>query len=627
MSDPNGTDQPDPLDSFDDIIEAETTRDPDLAVIEAGSRTLRTQGGQPYADVPARPEDPEVDKALREVEAELATRWGETKLEPSVSRIAALMDVLGEPQRSYPSIHITGTNGKTSTARMIEALLGSFELRTGRYTSPHVQSITERVSLDGAPISAERFIETYQDIKPYVEMVDGQQEYRLSFFEVLTGMAYAAFADAPVDVAVVEVGMGGSWDATNVIDGDVAVITPIDLDHTDRLGETTGEIAGEKSGIIKQDATVILAQQPVDAAQVLLKKAVEVDATVAREGLEFGVVARQVAVGGQLLTLRGLGGEYPEVYLPLYGAHQAHNAAVALAAVEAFFGVGAQRAEPLDIDTVRKAFAAVSSPGRLEVVRRSPTIVLDAAHNPAGARATAEAVQEAFDFSRLIGVVGASGDKNVRGLLEAFEPIFAEIVVTQNSSHRAMDADELAAIAVEVFGEERVQAGAGRAAAAGRPGGRDHAGRGGGRVRRRRRTGHRFRHHRRRGPAAAGEGLRFHDAYALCIHPDRRVLHHRVRRAGRHEGPGSVGLHGVAGQRHRHAAVRAAVRHGDPPRRGGARLGPAARADRLRRLRADDVLHGCGVRGAVVGVRALRQKGGRGEGQIRRSGGVRCLCT
>ncbi|MFJ8547857.1 bifunctional folylpolyglutamate synthase/dihydrofolate synthase [Streptomyces sp. NPDC093676] len=448
---------PNESDPFEDIVAAETDRDPDLAVIEAGSRTLRTQGGTPRADVPGRPADPEVDRALRAVEAELATRWGETKLEPSVSRISALMDVLGEPQRSYPSIHITGTNGKTSTARMIEALLGAFELRTGRYTSPHVQSVTERISLDGAPVSAERFIETYNDIKPYVEMVDGQQEYRLSFFEVLTGMAYAAFADAPVDVAVVEVGMGGSWDATNVIDGDVAVVTPIDLDHTDRLGGTPGEIALEKSGIIKQGATVIMAQQPVDAAQVLLKKAAEVDATVAREGLEFGVVSRQVAVGGQLVTLRGLGGEYEELYLPLHGAYQAHNAAVALAAVEAFFGVGSERPEPLDRDTVRKAFASVSSPGRLEVVRRSPTVVLDAAHNPAGARATAEAVSEAFDFSRLIGVVGASGDKNVRGLLEAFEPIFAEVVVTQNSSHRAMVADELAAVAVEVFGEDRVQ--------------------------------------------------------------------------------------------------------------------------------------------------------------------------
>ncbi|CAM5440977.1 bifunctional tetrahydrofolate synthase/dihydrofolate synthase [Streptomyces pseudogriseolus] len=452
-----GPDPDDTFEEFAELVEEETRRDPDLAVIEAGSRTLRTQGGPPQADVPARPADPEVDKALREVEAELATRWGETKLEPSVDRIAALMDVLGEPQRSYPSIHITGTNGKTSTARMIEALLGAFDLRTGRYTSPHVQSVTERISLDGAPVSAERFVETYQDVRPYVEMVDAAQEYRLSFFEVLTGMAYAAFADAPVDVAVVEVGMGGTWDATNVIDAGVAVITPIDLDHTDRLGGTPAEIAGEKAGVIKPQATVVMAQQPVDAAQVLLKKAVELDATVAREGLEFGVLDRQVAVGGQLMTLRGLGGEYTEVFLPLHGAHQAHNAAVALAAVEAFFGVGAQRAEPLDIDTVRRAFASVASPGRLEIVRRSPTVVLDAAHNPAGARAAAAAIGEAFDFSRLIGVVGASGDKNVRELLEAFEPVFAEVVVTQNSSHRAMDADALAAIAVEVFGEDRVQ--------------------------------------------------------------------------------------------------------------------------------------------------------------------------
>ncbi|MCP9960992.1 bifunctional folylpolyglutamate synthase/dihydrofolate synthase [Streptomyces somaliensis] len=456
---PPSGDRPDRDDApgFDDIVQAETTRDPDLAVIEAGSRTLRTQAGPPQGDpVPSRPADPEVDRALREVEQELSTRWGETKLEPSVQRIGALMDLLGQPQRAYPSIHITGTNGKTSTARMIEALLGAFDLRTGRYTSPHVQVITERISLDGAPVDAERFVETYRDVEPYVEMVDAAQQYRLSFFEVLTAMAYAAFADAPVDVAVVEVGMGGSWDATNVIDGSVAVVTPISLDHTDRLGSTTAEIAGEKSGIIKQDATVILAQQPVDAAQVLLRKAVEADATVAREGMEFGVVAREVAVGGQLLTLRGLGGEYEGVFLPLYGAHQAHNAAVALAAVEAFFGVGARHARPLDLDTVRRAFASVASPGRLEVVRRSPTVVLDAAHNPAGARAAADGVREAFGFSRLIGVVGASGDKDVRGLLEAFEPVFAEIVVTANSTPRAMDPDALAAVAVEVFGEERV---------------------------------------------------------------------------------------------------------------------------------------------------------------------------
>ncbi|MET8179554.1 folylpolyglutamate synthase/dihydrofolate synthase family protein [Streptomyces sp. NPDC005336] len=448
----------DESDEFEEIVGAETDRDPDLAVIEAGSRTLRAQSGPPQGDgIPARPADPEVDRALREVETELAKRWPETKLDPSLVRIESLMDILGSPQRAFPSIHITGTNGKTSTARMIESLLGAFDLRTGRYTSPHVQSITERISLDGAPISAERFVETYQDIQPYIDMVDGQQEHRLSFFEVLTGMAYAAFADAPVDIAVVEVGMGGSWDATNVIDAGVAVIMPISLDHTERLGTTPEQIATEKAGIVKQDATVVLAQQPVEAASVVLKRAVEVDATVAREGMEFGVLSREQAVGGQLLTLRGLGGEYPGIFLPLYGAHQAHNAAVALAAVEAFFGIGTQHARTLDLETVRSAFASVTSPGRMEVVRRSPTVVLDAAHNPAGARSAAEAVTEAFGFSRLVGVVGASDDKDVRGLLEAFEPIFAEVVVTRNSSHRAMDPDALAAIAVEVFGPDRVQ--------------------------------------------------------------------------------------------------------------------------------------------------------------------------
>jgi dihydrofolate synthase/folylpolyglutamate synthase len=442
----------------DDAEEDPEGREADLAVIEAGSRTLRAGGPVQQDDgLPTRPKDPEVDKALRDVETELAGRWGETKLEPSLDRMTALMDILGEPQRSYPAIHITGTNGKTSTARMIEQLLLAFELRTGRYTSPHVQSVTERISLDGAPIASEKFIETYQDIKPYVEMVDGSQKHRMSFFEVLTGMAYAAFADAPVDVAVVEVGMGGSWDATNVVDGSVAVVTPVALDHTDRLGETPAEIAAEKAGIVKKDATVVLAQQPVEAAQVLLKKAVEVDATVAREGMEFGVAHREVAVGGQMLTLRGLGGEYEQVFLPLHGEHQAHNAAVALAAVEAFFGIGMSHARTLDIDTVRAAFATVTSPGRLEVVRRSPTIVLDAAHNPAGARAAAAAVAEAFGFTHLVGVVGPSGDKDVRGLLEAFEPVFAEIVVTQNSTFRAMDVDELAALAVEVFGDDRVQ--------------------------------------------------------------------------------------------------------------------------------------------------------------------------
>jgi dihydrofolate synthase/folylpolyglutamate synthase len=430
-----------------------------MALIEAGSRTLRTQVSAvaPEDDLPGRPADPELDRELRVVEEELLGRWPETKLDPSLDRMTALMDILGDPQRTYPAIHITGTNGKTSTARMIERLLLAFELRTGRYTSPHVQSVTERISLDGTPISAERFIDVYRDLQPYIGMVDEAQPHRLSFFEVLTGMAYAAFADAPVDVAVVEVGMGGGWDATNVLDGQVSVVTPIALDHTDRLGGTPGEIAVEKAGIIKKSATAVLARQPADAAKVLLARAADQDATVARQGAEFGVLHRELAVGGQLLTLKGLGGEYEQVFLPLHGEHQAHNASLALAAVEAFFGIGSTHERTLDPDTVRAAFAAVTSPGRMEVVRRSPTVLLDAAHNPAGALATAAAVSEVFDFTHLVGVVGPSGDKDVRGLLEAFEPVFSEVVVTRNSSSRAMDVDELAALAVEVFGGDRVQ--------------------------------------------------------------------------------------------------------------------------------------------------------------------------
>ncbi|WP_236654560.1 bifunctional tetrahydrofolate synthase/dihydrofolate synthase [Streptacidiphilus anmyonensis] len=397
------------------------------------------------------------DTELTAVAAELAAKWPETKIDPSLERIQALMDILGQPQRSYPSIHITGTNGKTSTARMIEQLLRTFELRTGRYTSPHVESITERISLDGESISPELFVQTYEDIKPYVAMVDAQQPVPMSFFEVVTSMAYACFADAPVDVAVVEVGIGGTWDATNVIDAVVSVITPISLDHMDRLGDTHAAIAGEKSGIIKKGGLAVVSQQPLDAAEVILRRAVEIDATVAREGMEFGVLRRDLAVGGQMITLRGIGGhEYEDIFIPLHGAHQAQNASLALAAVEGFFGVGAAHQEPLDIDKVRAAFAGVSSPGRLEVVRRSPTIVLDAAHNPGGAQVTAEAIGESFGFTRLVGVFSPSGDKDVLGVLEALEPVLAEIVVTQNSTQRALDVDRLAELAVEVFGADRV---------------------------------------------------------------------------------------------------------------------------------------------------------------------------
>jgi len=416
--------------------------------------------------------DPTPDEiaSLLQVEHLLDQRWPETKLEPSTARISALMELLGSPQRGYPSIHIAGTNGKTSVARMVDALLTAFSRRTGRTISPHLQSAVERISIDGKPISPATYVETYREIEPFVQLVDQQSEAAggpaMSKFEVVTGMAFAAFADAPVDVAVVEVGLGGRWDATNIVDAPVAVITPIGVDHADYLGDTIAEIAGEKAGVIKKQeeepvpsgadlsTVAVIARQLPEAMEVLLAQAVRADAAVAREDSEFAVLGRQIAVGGQLLELQGLGGLYSEIFLPLHGEHQAHNAVVALAAVEAFFGAGAQR--QLDIDTVRAGFAAVTSPGRLERLRSAPTVFIDAAHNPAGAVALATALQEEFDFRFLVGVVSVMADKDVDGILTALEPVLDQIVVTHNGSPRALEVEALAIRAEERFGPERV---------------------------------------------------------------------------------------------------------------------------------------------------------------------------
>jgi dihydrofolate synthase/folylpolyglutamate synthase len=392
---------------------------------------------------------------LREVEAAIFDRRGEGHVHPTNERMEALVGLLGDPQRAFRGIHLTGTNGKTSTARMIDELIRGFGIRSGRYTSPHLTSVTERIVVDGLPVSDRAFVETYRELAPYIELVDGQFDVPLSFFEIVTAMAYMIFADTPVDVAVVEVGMGGAWDNTNVLDAEVAVVTPIDLDHTQYLGTTVDAIAGEKAGIIKPGATAILAAQPPEAAEQLLRRAATVGAAIAREGLEFGVVDRRVAVGGQVLAVQGLGGVYDEIFLPLHGAHQAENAALALAAVETFLGADADSGS-LDIDIIRAGFAAVRSPGRLEAVRSAPTILVDAAHNPHGVGASIAAVQEAFDFRRLVAVVAVLADKDVAGMLALLEPVVDELVVTQNGSDRAVPADELAAAAVEIFGPDRV---------------------------------------------------------------------------------------------------------------------------------------------------------------------------
>jgi dihydrofolate synthase/folylpolyglutamate synthase len=409
---------------------------------------------------------PDEIASLVQVEHLLDQRWPETKLEPSTARIAALMELLGSPQLGYPSIHIAGTNGKTSVARMVDALLTALHRRTGRTTSPHLQSAVERISVDGKPITPAQYVATYREIEPFVQLVDQQSQAAggpaMSKFEVVTAMAFAAFADAPVDVAVVEVGLGGRWDATNVVNAPVAVITPIGVDHAAYLGDTVAEIAAEKAGIITKqgddlvptETVAVIARQLPEAMEVLLAQAVRADAAVAREDSEFAVLGRQVAVGGQLIELQGLGGVYTDIFLPLHGEHQAHNAVVALAAVEAFFGAGAQR--QLDVDLVRAGFAAVTSPGRLERMRSAPTVFIDAAHNPAGAAALAQALQEEFDFRFLVGVVAVMSDKDVDGILMALEPVFDQIVVTHNGLPRALEVEALALRAEERFGPERV---------------------------------------------------------------------------------------------------------------------------------------------------------------------------
>ena len=394
---------------------------------------------------------PEDQSRIDAIEQALLARWPETRIEPTLDRIAALVDILGSPQLTYPTIHIGGTNGKTTTSRMVDSLLFEMGLRTGRFTSPHLESYLERIAINGQPIDPKELIFSFNDISAYLDLMDTKFEHPISFFEAITALAFVAFAEHPVDVGVIEVGMGGLWDATNVVDADVSVIMPIGLDHTEYLGETLTEIAQTKAGIIKEGGFVVLAQQEPECAVELLKQAALVGADVAREGIEYSVVSRSVAVGGQLLTIQGAKELYSDIYIPLHGKHQASNAAAALVAVEAFFGDQA-----LDIEAVRAGFANVTSPGRCEVVHRDPTIILDAAHNPHGAAAIADTIQSEFTFDEVIGIFAPMGDKDVRGILLELEQVMDLVIVTANKSPRAMKVSELERIAVEIFGAERV---------------------------------------------------------------------------------------------------------------------------------------------------------------------------
>ncbi len=387
------------------------------------------------------------------------TRVPENKLRPRLEPTRRAVELLGDPQHSYRVIHVTGTNGKTSTTRIIERILREHGLRTGRFTSPHLVRFNERIALDGEPVSDERLYTVWQDIKPILEFVDSELlaagDTRLTFFEALAVLGFAIFADAPVDVLVLEVGMGGTWDSTNVADGDVAVFTPIAIDHVDRLGSTVVEIAETKSGIIKPEAMVISSSQPADAQLVLRAKSEQIASAWAQFGSEFGVISAEVEGFGQRFSVRGLAGEYRDLFIPLLGSYQVENAAVAIAAVEAFLGGGHQ---PIGADVLRVALADATSPGRLQLVSRTPMLILDAAHNPHGATALGSVLRQAINAPEFIGVISILNEKDHLGILREFAHIFDSVVITQSQSPRAIDYRELAEEAAVIFGEERVQA-------------------------------------------------------------------------------------------------------------------------------------------------------------------------
>ena len=377
--------------------------------------------------------------------AALLQRVGEAQPQPRLAPTRRALEFLGDPQTSYPIIHIAGTNGKTSTSRMVESIVRAYGLRTGLLTSPHLVRLNERIVIDGEPISDQILAANWTDIQPYLKLVDGELEAAgeapLTFFEALTVLAFACFADAPVDVAVIEVGMGGEWDSTNVADGQVAVFTPIALDHTLRLGNTVAEIARTKSGIIKPAASVVSAAQSADVRAELNRAAQLTESTLALENEGFELLSSTVAVGGQVISVRGLAGTYSELFLPLYGTHQAQNATVAIAAVESFLGAGSQA---LASDLLAEGLATATSPGRLQLVGIEPTVLVDAAHNPHGATALAAALEAYFDFDEIAVVVGILAEKDAQGIIAALAPQVDRFYVTEPHSERAVRMDDLA---------------------------------------------------------------------------------------------------------------------------------------------------------------------------------------
>lgn len=386
-----------------------------------------------------------------EVVAELYARIPESQPRPRLEPTRLATEYLGYPQKNYGVIHITGTNGKTTTARIIERILRELGIRTGRLTSPHLISVNERISIDGEPVSDEVLVLAYREAGPLLELADellrSKGEAPLTFFEAFTALAFQIFSDAPVEVLVLEVGMGGEWDSTNVADADVAVFTAIDLDHQKSLGATVREIAATKAGIIKEKSIVVSSPQQPEAAAEILARANPERHWVSGE--TFGFHDAKVDGGGTRFSVRGLATDYPQLWMPILGGHQAENAATAIAAVEAFLGAATQ---PLNDEVLRVALADTTSPGRMQVISREPLVVLDGAHNPAGARALGVAWGEYLSAPKTVGLLGMLEDKNVVDTVRELSGIFESFVVSQPHSPRAMPAAELAQVVERELG-------------------------------------------------------------------------------------------------------------------------------------------------------------------------------
>jgi dihydrofolate synthase/folylpolyglutamate synthase len=365
---------------------------------------------------------------------------------PTLERIRRFTDLMGDPQRQYPVVHVTGTNGKTSTAAIASAILRAKGLSTGTYTSPHLERVNERLAWNGDPVSDEALADLMEDLAAFEPLLGD----RPTVFELLTAAAFKWFADIAVDAAVVEVGLGGTWDATNVADGQVAVITNVGIDHVEYLGPTRAGIAKEKSGIVKPGSTLVLGETDPELAPIFDAAGAN---EVWRRGVDFACEENRLAHGGRVLTIRTPGARYEDLYLPLHGAHQGDNAACALAACEAFFGA------PIEPDLAAEGLAESRSPGRMEVVGRHPLCILDGAHNPAGARAAAATLAEEFaDVPSRILVLGLLQGRDPDEMLAALDPGPVRLVIAcPPPSPRALPASEVAAAAARA-GIEAIEA-------------------------------------------------------------------------------------------------------------------------------------------------------------------------